>query len=75
MATHMQHNHGETMHADAPSPAHPAATSGRGQESPAQAPALEGYDTRHEHAELLLLGGALLTIVTVVLVSVSTLLG
>jgi hypothetical protein len=34
-----------------------------------------GYDTRHEHAELLLLGGALLTIVAVVLVSVSTLLG
>lgn len=59
------------MHADAPPPARPAAHARRAPQSRA----LEGYDTRHEQAELLLLGGALLTIVTVVLVSVSTLLG
>ena len=59
------------MHADAPRPAHQPTPAGRAPR--ARAP--EGYDTRHEHAELLLLGGALLTIVSVVLVSVSTLLG
>ncbi len=59
------------MHADAPRPGHHPAPAGRAPRSRA----LEGYDTRHEHAELLLLGGTLLTIVAVVLVSVSTLLG
>ncbi len=59
------------MHADAPRPARHAAAVARAQPTHTHT----GYDTRHEHAELLLLGGALLTIVSVVLVSVSTLLG
>ncbi len=34
-----------------------------------------GYDTRHERTELLLLGAALTTILAVVLVSISAMLG